>query len=318
MGEMAKEEMIKEQILDVAVIGSGPAGATAAIYAKRAGLSTLVLEGNYVQGGQIINTYEVDNYPGLPGISGMELAEKLKEHMQAQGVDTVRAKVNGITVENEIKVIHTKKADYRAKTVILAAGAVHRKLEVPGEDELGGMGVSYCATCDGAFFKGKTTVVVGGGDVAAEDAVFLARGCEKVYLIHRRDELRAAKVLQDAVRENDKIELCWNRRVTAIGGEDQVEWIDTEDVNTGEKKRMKVDGVFIAVGITPDTGFVKGFIDLDDHGYIIAGEDGKTNVPGIYAAGDIRTKQLRQIITAAADGANCITSAEEYLRNKSV
>ncbi|NCB91738.1 MAG: thioredoxin-disulfide reductase [Clostridia bacterium] len=310
--------MIKEQILDVAVIGSGPAGATAAIYAKRAGLSTLVLEGNYVQGGQIINTYEVDNYPGLPGISGMELAEKLKEHMQAQGVDTVRAKVNGITVENEIKVIHTKKADYRAKTVILAAGAVHRKLEVPGEDELGGMGVSYCATCDGAFFKGKTTVVVGGGDVAAEDAVFLARGCEKVYLIHRRDELRAAKVLQDAVRENDKIELCWNRRVTAIGGEDQVEWIDTEDVNTGEKKRMKVDGVFIAVGITPDTGFVKGFIDLDDHGYIIAGEDGKTNVPGIYAAGDIRTKQLRQIITAAADGANCITSAEEYLRNKSV
>ncbi|NCC44254.1 MAG: thioredoxin-disulfide reductase [Clostridia bacterium] len=310
--------MIKEQILDVAVIGSGPAGATAAIYAKRAGLSTLVLEGNYVQGGQIINTYEVDNYPGLPGISGMELAEKLKEHMQAQGVDTVRAKVNGITVENEIKVIHTKKADYRAKTVILAAGAVHRKLEVPGEDELGGMGVSYCATCDGAFFKGKTTVVVGGGDVAAEDAVFLARGCEKVYLIHRRDELRAAKVLQDAVRENDKIELCWNRRVTAIGGEDQVEWIDTEDVNTGEKKRMKVDGVFSAVGITPDTGFVKGFIDLDDHGYIIAGEDGKTNVPGIYAAGDIRTKQLRQIITAAADGANCITSAEEYLRNKSV
>lgn len=303
-----------ENLYDVIVIGSGPAGLTAGIYGRRAGLSTLVIEGNYIQGGQILNTYEVDNYPGLPGISGMDLADKMKDHMMAQGTDILRARVTGITVEGDVKVVHTPKEEVRGKTVILAAGAVHRKLGVPGEEEFTGRGVSYCATCDGAFFRDKTVAVIGGGDVAVEDAIFLARACKKVYMIHRRDELRAAKSLQEALFHTPQVEMCWNKTVSEIGGEQQVQWI-TVDSTTGEESvRLDVDGVFVAVGITPDTEFVKDLVQLDKGGYIVAGEDAKTSVPGIYAAGDIRTKPLRQIITAAADGANCITSVEEYLR----
>lgn len=303
-----------ENLYDVIVIGSGPAGLTAGIYGRRAGLSTLVIEGNYIQGGQILNTYEVDNYPGLPGIGGMDLADKMKDHMMAQGTDILRARVTGITVEGDVKVVHTPKEEVRGKTVILAAGAVHRKLGVPGEEEFTGRGVSYCATCDGAFFRDKTVAVIGGGDVAVEDAIFLARACKKVYMIHRRDELRAAKSLQEALFHTPQVEMCWNKTVSEIGGEQQVQWI-TVDSTTGEESiRLDVDGVFVAVGITPDTEFVKDLVQLDKGGYIVAGEDGKTSVPGIYAAGDIRTKPLRQIITAAADGANCITSVEEYLR----
>lgn len=307
-----------ETIYDMIIIGSGPAGLTAGIYGKRAGLSILVMEGSFIQGGQIVNTYEVDNYPGLPGISGMDLAEKMKDHLLAQGDKIVRGKVRFISLEGEIKIVHTKKEEYRAKTVVLAAGAVHRKLEVPGEDEFSGMGVSYCATCDGAFFKDKTVAVVGGGDVAVEDAIFLSRTCKKVYLIHRRDELRAAKVLQDALRNISNIELYWNRCVTEIGGSNQVEWIQTETTDTKQTERINVNGIFIAVGIIPDTGFIKDLIHLDTKGYVVAGENGQTNIPGIYAAGDIRTKQLRQIITAAADGANCVASAEKYLQNFSL
>lgn len=303
-----------ENLYDVIVIGSGPAGLTAGIYGRRAGLSTLVIEGNYIQGGQILNTYEVDNYPGLPGIGGMDLADKMKDHMMAQGTDILRARVTGITVEGDVKVVHTPKEEVRGKTVILAAGAVHRKLGVPGEEKFTGRGVSYCATCDGAFFRDKTVAVIGGGDVAVEDAIFLARACKKVYMIHRRDELRAAKSLQEALFHTPQVEMCWNKTVSEIGGEQQVQWI-TVDSTTGEESvRLDVDGVFVAVGITPDTEFVKDLVQLDKGGYIVAGEDGKTSVPGIYAAGDIRTKPLRQIITAAADGANCITSVEEYLR----
>ena len=304
-----------ETIYDMIIIGSGPAGLTAGIYAKRAGLSALVLEGSFIQGGQIVNTYEVDNYPGLPGISGMDLADRMKEHLQNQGGKIIRGKVKGISLDDEIKIVHTKKEDFRTKTVILAAGAVHRKLEVPGEEEFSGMGVSYCATCDGAFFKDKTVAVVGGGDVAVEDAIFLSRTCKKVYLIHRRDQLRAAKILQDVLKNTPNIETFWNRRVTKIGGTEQVEWIQTESTAAGQSTRMDVDGIFIAVGITPDTGFIRNLIHLDEQGYVIADENGETNIPGIYAAGDIRTKQLRQIITAASDGANCVASAEKYLQN---
>ena len=304
-----------ETIYDMIIIGSGPAGLTAGIYAKRAGLSALVLEGSFIQGGQIVNTYEVDNYPGLPGISGMDLADRMKEHLQNQGGKIIRGKVKGISLDGEIKIVHTKKEDFRTKTVILAAGAVHRKLEVPGEEEFSGMGVSYCATCDGAFFKDKTVAVVGGGDVAVEDAIFLSRTCKKVYLIHRRDQLRAAKILQDVLKNTPNIETFWNRRVTEIGGTEQVEWIQTESTAAGQSTRMDVDGIFIAVGITPDTGFIRNLIHLDEQGYVIADENGETNIPGIYAAGDIRTKQLRQIITAASDGANCVASAEKYLQN---
>ena len=304
-----------ETIYDMIIIGSGPAGLTAGIYAKRAGLSALVLEGSFIQGGQIVNTYEVDNYPGLPGISGMDLADRMKEHLQNQGGKIIRGKVKGISLDGEIKIVHTKKEDFRTKTVILAAGAVHRKLEVPGEEEFSGMGVSYCATCDGAFFKDKTVAVVGGGDVAVEDAIFLSRTCKKVYLSHRRDQLRAAKILQDVLKNTPNIETFWNRRVTEIGGTEQVEWIQTESTAAGQSTRMDVDGIFIAVGITPDTGFIRNLIHLDEQGYVIADENGETNIPGIYAAGDIRTKQLRQIITAASDGANCVASAEKYLQN---
>lgn len=304
-----------ETIYDMIIIGSGPAGLTAGIYAKRAGLSALVLEGSFIQGGQIVNTYEVDNYPGLPRISGMDLADRMKEHLQNQGGKIIRGKVKGIFLDGEIKTVHTKKEDFRTKTVVLAAGAVHRKLEVPGEEEFSGMGVSYCATCDGAFFKDKTVAVVGGGDVAVEDAIFLSRTCKKVYLIHRREQLRAAKILQDVLKNTPNIETFWNRRVTEIGGTEQVEWIQTESTAAGQSTRMNVDGIFIAIGITPDTGFIRNLIHLDEQGYVIADENGETNIPGIYAAGDIRTKQLRQIITAASDGANCVASAEKYLQN---
>lgn len=315
--DIYQEETVMESIYDIIIIGSGPAGITAGIYGKRAGLSVLVLEGSFIQGGQIVNTYEVDNYPGLPGISGIDLAEKMKEHMLAQGVRVIRAKVREIALDGDVKVVRTKKDEYRGRAVILAAGAVHRKLEVPGEEELSGMGVSYCATCDGAFFKDKKVAVVGGGDVAVEDAIFLARSCKEVYLIHRRDQLRAARSLQDALSHISKVRMCWNQTVTEIGGENQVEWIQLEDVNTKQRRKMEVDGIFIAVGITPDTGFVSDLVELDEYGYIVAGEDGRTSVPGIYAAGDIRTKPLRQIITAAADGANCVASAEKYLQELS-
>lgn len=307
-----------EQIYDVLIIGSGPAGMTAAIYGKRAGLSVAVLEGNYINGGQILNTYEVDNYPGLPGISGLDLADKFKEHAVSHGAEFLRGKAESVSLEGNIKVVHTRKEDFRCRTLVIASGAVHRKLGVPGEETLNGMGVSYCATCDGAFFRDKTVAVVGGGDVAVEDAIFLARGCRKVYVIHRRDQLRAAKTLQDSLFATEGVEMYWNGVVTRIDGENKVQRITVENTKTGESQELEVDGVFIAVGITPDTGFVKDFVELDSQGYIIAGEDGKTSVPGVFAAGDVRTKQLRQVITAAADGANCITSAEEYLRENPV
>lgn len=305
---------------DLIIIGSGPAGLAAAIYAQRAKLNTLVIERAMVSGGQVLNTYEVDNYPGLPGIGGYELGMKFREHADKLGALFAEDEV--VRVEDEgagkVKRVVGEKDTYEAKSLILATGAHHRLLEVPGEKELSGAGVSYCATCDGAFFRDKTVAVVGGGDVAVEDAIFLARGCRKVYVIHRRDQLRAAKTLQDSLFATEGVEMYWNGVVTRIDGENKVQRITVENTKTGESQELEVDGVFIAVGITPDTGFVKDFVELDSQGYIIAGEDGKTSVPGVLAAGDVRTKQLRQVITAAADGANCITSAEEYLRENPV
>lgn len=300
-------------IYDMIIIGCGPAGMTAGIYAKRAGLSVLVVEGNFVWGGQIVNTYEVDNYPGLPGISGIDLAEKMLDHMKSFGVETVRGKVLSLSLDGDLKIIHTKKAEYRAKTVIIASGAKHRKLEVPGEEELTGMGVSYCVTCDGAFYKEKTVAVVGGGDVAVEDALLLADVCKKVYVIHRRDQLRAASILQKHLYKKENVELWWDSEVVEICGEEGVEYITVKNNKSGIYQEVQVDGIFVAIGTVPDTDFVKSLLTLDDGGYIVAGEDGKTNIPGVYAAGDIRTKLLRQIITAAADGANCVCSAERYL-----
>ena len=298
---------------DVIIIGSGPAGLAAAIYAKRAALETLVLEKTPISGGQIINTYEVDNYPGLPGISGMELGQKMRGHVDAQHAEVKTATVKEIIDHGDYKLVCTSDGDFETRTVVLAMGASHRQLGVPGENELCGMGVSYCATCDGAFFKGRDVAVVGGGDVALEDALFLARGCNKVYLIHRRDAFRGAKVLQKQVEEKENIVCVMDSVVDEIVGEDLVEKVCISNKKTQQSSELSVQGIFIAVGISPNTKDIQGLPKQDDAGYIIATEDGVTDIPGIFVAGDCRTKQLRQVITATADGANAITSVERYL-----
>lgn len=303
------------KIYDLVIIGSGPAGMAAAIYAKRAMLDTVLIEKEYIPGGQVIQTYEVDNYPGIPKTNGMELSDKFAGHAKDLGVETMTAEVTDIKPEGKIKEIYLKDGNMiKTKTIILATGAVHRTLDIPGEKELTGMGVSYCATCDGAFFRNKVTAVVGGGDVALEDAIFLSRICEKVYLIHRRDELRGAKILRDQVKNNDKIEILWNTVVTEIQGDNKVENIHIQDVNNGVDKVLKVDGIFIAVGTRPASDLLKNQLETDSQGYIIAGEDGITNLPGIFAGGDGRRKNLRQVVTAVADGANCVLSVERYLQ----
>lgn len=305
-----------EEIYDLAILGAGPAGICAAIYATRGKLNTLWLEKKFVQGGQIVDTYEVDNYPGLPGITGLDLGEAMVNHAEKLGIKPKREPVLSIEEEDGLKVIRTKKNRYMAKAVILACGAAHRQLGIPGEEKLSGMGVSYCATCDGAFFQDGTVAVVGGGNVAVEDAILLSRTCKKVYLVHRRDELRADKVLQDKLFKCANVEMVWDSVPTVIEGTDKVEDIKVYNVKTDEEKTIAVDGVFIAVGILPNTEKFKGLVDLDESGYIIAGEDGVTSTPGIFAAGDIRTKNLRQVVTAVADGANAVVSVPRYRMEK--
>ena len=297
---------------DIIIIGAGPAGLSAAVYAKRAGFTTLVLDKSPVSGGQVLSTYEVDNYLGIPGVTGMELGEKFKNHAVSAGAEFVCAQVLSIDAEGETKVVHTDKEDYEASAVIFAVGAHHAKLGVKGEEELTGMGVSYCATCDGAFFKNRKVAVVGGGDVAIEDAIFLARGCEKVYVIHRRDTFRAAHSLVDRAREMPNIEFIIDTTVTEIGGEDMVEKLVLSNVKTKEQTELEVNGIFIAVGIVPDTELLQGVVRMDEKGYILSDELGNTSVSGIFAAGDCKKKRLRQIITAVADGANAVTGVEDY------
>lgn len=335
-----------EKQYDLVNIGSGPAGLAAAIYAQRARLNTLVIEKEMMSGGQVLSTYEVDNYPGLPGINGFDLGMKLRQHAdqleavfcedEVEAVELVKAEEQGEEqlqaaelheasdsmmsaqeagkTENSavMKKIIGKKDTYYGKTVIIASGAMHSKLGVPGEEEFGGMGVSYCATCDGAFFRKKVTAVVGGGDVAIEDAIFLARMCEKVYLIHRRDQLRGARSLQEKLFALDNVTVLWDTVVEEIRGEGKVNSLAVKNVKTQEQSELSVDGVFVAVGITPNSQPFSQLLTLD-HGYIAADETCETGVPGVFAAGDVRKKQLRQIVTAVADGANAVTSAERYL-----
>lgn len=302
-----------ENIYDMIIIGTGPAGLCASIYGQRALLKILSLEENYVSGGQMTTTYEVDNYPAKPGISGMDLGMEMREHAEQMGAEIRRGRVRAIEREGQFWRIVTKKESFITRTVALAMGARHRLLGVPGEERLTGTGVSYCATCDGAFFKEKTVAVVGGGDVAVEDAIFLSRICRKVYLIHRRDQLRAAPALQEKVKEIPNVEILWDSVVTEICGETQVSAVMVENKRLATQRELPVDGVFVAVGIEPNTELVKGLVELDDQGYVQAGEDGITSEPSIFAAGDIRTKPLRQIVTAVADGANIITSLQSYL-----
>ena len=301
-------------IYDLIIIGSGPAGLAAAVYAQRAKLDTLVVEKAMVSGGQVLTTYEVDNYPGLPGIGGYDLGIKFREHADRLGARFVEDEVLNIQDggKGAIKGVVCQGNTYEARSLILATGAVHRKRGVPGEEELAGAGVSYCATCDGAFFRNKVTAVIGGGDVAVEDAIFLARMCSKVYLIHRRNELRVAKSLQETLLSLDNVEVIWDTVADSINGDGMVKSLSLTNVKNGQKRELDVQGVFIAVGITPESRAFEGLVDMD-HGYIRAGEDTVTSAPGIFAAGDVRTKPLRQIITAAADGANAITSVERYL-----
>lgn len=299
-------------VYDVIIIGAGPAGLSAAIYAMRAKLNALVIE-QAGPGGQVLTTYEVDNYPALPGISGYELGVKMKEHAEKLGMKLVTEEVREVIWEQEHKCVRTDRAEYETKTLILASGAVHAKLGLSDEERLSGMGVSYCATCDGAFYKNAVTAVVGGGDVALEDAIFLARLCKKVYVIHRRNEFRGAKSLQEALLQLPNVEILWDSVVTSIHGEDEVEGITVENRLNGSKERYDVDGVFIAVGIRPVSEVFDGLAERDKAGYLIAGEDTKTSTPGVFAAGDVRTKPLRQIVTAVADGANAVYAVQEYL-----
>ena len=305
-----------ENIYDLAILGAGPAGICAAIYATRAKLNTIWLDKKFVQGGQIVDTYEVDNYPGLPGITGLDLGEAMAGHAEKLGMKPQREPVRSIKAEQGIKVIRTKKNEYRARAVIIACGATHRHLGIPGEEELSGMGVSYCATCDAAFFQDRTVVVVGGGNVAVEDAILLSRTCKKVYLVHRRDELRAEKILQESLFACKNVELIWDSIPLSIEGTDKVEALKIQNKKTQEESFIETDGVFIAVGIVPGTEKFKDLVKLDEAGYIVAGEDGITSEPGIFAAGDIRTKNLRQVVTAVADGANAVASVQRYLLDK--
>ena len=299
---------------DIIIIGSGPAGLSAAIYAQRACLDAIVIEKNGISGGQVLNTWEVDNYPGFPGVTGFELSRQFREHANKLGARVVQDEVVQVELSANVKKVVWEEETYEARCVILASGAHHRTLEVPGEEELRGAGVSYCATCDGAFFRGRTVAVVGGGDAALEDAIFLARMCEKVYIVHRRDKLRGAKRLQERLQALGNIEFVWNSETAAIEGDGQVEALRLRQTKTGEERRLDVDGVFIAVGIAPESELYAGQLELDEQGYIRADESGQTSVPGVFAAGDVRTKALRQILTAASDGANCVASAERYLQ----
>ncbi len=322
-------------MLDLIIIGSGPAGLSAAVYGKRAGLDLMVMEMAPMSGGQVLNTYEVDNYLGMPGINGFDMGMQFREHADKLGVEFVDAEVTSVEVIDAVQTaaaaeavaaeveasedsknryikLHTTGGIFDARTVILAMGAGHAHLGVAGEEEFSGRGVSYCATCDGAFYKGKTVAVVGGGDVALEDAIYLSRFCEKVYLIHRRDEFRGARILQEELLSKENVEILYSHTVKEIIGDDQVTGVLLKDVKTDEERQLPLDGVFIAIGIIPNTKLAENLVECDK-GYVIAGEDCVTNTPGIFVAGDARKKPLRQIITAVADGANAVTSISAYL-----
>lgn len=301
-------------MFDTIIIGGGPAGLSAAVYAKRAGLDAVLIEESPVYGGQILSTYEVDNYLGLPGISGLDLGDKFSEHAKKSGISTITTKVSKLLQSDAGWKVYTDAGEYETKTVVLATGATHAHLSVPGEEELAGMGVSYCATCDGAFFKKLDVCVVGGSDVAVEDAIYLARTCKHVYLIHRRDSLRAANSLVEDLKKCDNVSFVWDSEVVSINGDGEVESVTVHNKKTDKNDEISVQGIFIAVGIRPGTDLIKDIASLDKGGYAIAGEDCRTDVAGLYVAGDIRKKPLRQIITAVSDGANAIASVQEDIR----
>ena len=301
---------------DLVIVGSGPAGLSAAVYAKRAKMNVLVLEKESFSGGQIVYTEQVDNYLGMYGKSGYELSEAYRSHAEALQVEFREANVEKIEEKEEHKVIILENGErIETKTLLIATGATHKKLLVPGEEEFFGAGGSYCATCDGAFFSGKQVAVIGGGDVALEDALYLSKICQTVYLVHRRESFRGAKLLQEKVKETKNIIFLPCYEVEQIKGNQKVDTLLLKEKKTGERKELVVSGVFVAIGMEPESRLLDGLVELDESGYVVAGEDGITSNLGIFVAGDIRTKQLRQIVTAVSDGANAVYSIEKYLRN---
>ena len=305
------------KIYDTVIIGGGPAGYTAALYAVRSGLTTLVLE-KFSAGGQMTQTSVIDNYPGFhEGIDGFTLGYQMQLGAHRFGAETVQTEVLAVDLRATPKVITTDMGDYYAKTVIIATGADHKHLGVEGETDLIGRGVGYCAACDGMLYRGKTVAVVGGGNTAAADALFLSRVCAKVYLIHRRDALRASKIYHEPLENTGNIQILWNATVETLHRDQKLTGVTLRQVKTGETVELPLDGLFVSVGQAPNTALFRGQLDLDESGYIKSGENTETGIPGVYAAGDVRTKELRQVVTAAADGAVAAHMAEGYLSKMS-
>jgi len=301
-------------IYDVIIIGGGPAGLTAGLYTSRAKLKTLLVE-RMIMGGQVMTTTKVENYPGFPGgIDGPDLMIRFQEHCQEFGLEVTYGEVEALRDEGEEKILTVDGEELHAKTIIITTGAEPRKIGAPGEQEFTGRGVSYCATCDGAFFRDATVAIAGGGDTAAEEALFLTRFAKKVYLIHRRDELRATQILRDRLQRNEKIEILWNSAVARCEGDASglkaVELADTVD---GGKRRLEIEGLFVAIGVVPKAHFLAEVLDIDDDGYILTDSECRTSMNGVFAAGDVRKKILKQIATAVGDGAVAAIVAEKYL-----
>ncbi|KAA0563152.1 MULTISPECIES: thioredoxin-disulfide reductase [Bacillaceae] len=305
--------MSEEKIYDVIIVGAGPAGMTAAVYTSRGSLSTLMLERG-VPGGQMANTEEVENYPGFDHILGPDLSNKMFDHAKKFGAEYAYGDIKEIVDGEEFKIVKTGSKEFKARAVIITTGAEYKKIGVPGEKELGGRGVSYCAVCDGAFFKGKDLVVVGGGDSAVEEGVYLTRFANKVTIVHRRDELRAQKILQQRAFDNDKVDFIWNHTVKEINDKDgKVGSVTLVSTENGEETDFQADGVFIYIGMLPLTKPFANLGIINSEGYIETNEQMETKVPGIFAAGDVREKQLRQIVTATGDGSIAAQTAQHYI-----
>ncbi|MCD2138847.1 thioredoxin-disulfide reductase [Salinicoccus halitifaciens] len=304
--------MAEEKVHDVVIIGAGPAGMTAAVYASRANLDTVMLERG-VPGGQMANTEDVENYPGFDFITGPELSSKMFEHAQKFGAQYKYGDIKSVEDHGEYKILKTSSEEIKTKTVIIATGAEYKKIGVPGEDTLAGRGVSYCAVCDGAFFKERELVVIGGGDSAVEEGVYLTKFASKVTIVHRRNELRAQKILQDRAFKNEKIEFIWDTELQTINGDDKVKSVTLLDKNTGNKYDYDADGVFVYIGMKPLTQPFQDLGILNELNYIEANSEMETSVPGIFAAGDVIDKTLRQIVTATGDGSIAAENAQKYI-----